>query len=284
MTQRVVILACSLAEDDAVWGPRDQDLVGRFARASSSTRAGLAGYNAQNETNMSSDIESEWRRHYPVRRGTVLTTEIVDLAATTPITLIFGRSDSVMFDVGRRLAGYLGLDIPRQHHREALASRVCERERPTGSEVDGLMRRILGTDTLVPGLDTHCLHNVVRALFSPRLAALPGAPAPPHQPAVSYYELPELGLHRAAGVELGQAFLDAVAFNPKRVHIAATHSEEMILRIVRRIGEGEVSKDICAVLYAFDSQLVHLRINDQGEFIDPWPHGFFDHRADELFW
>jgi predicted ATPase len=83
---------------------------------------------------------------------------------------------------------------------------------------------------------------------------------------------------------------------PKKC-IVETHSEHLILRILRRIREtteGELSKgarevkpDDVAVHYFEVSQdgtkVTRLRIRDDGEFLDRWPYGFFDERTEELF-
>jgi predicted ATPase len=81
-----------------------------------------------------------------------------------------------------------------------------------------------------------------------------------------------------------------------RTIIIETHSEHLILRILRRIretGEGQlydgiaITPDDVSVCYVCqeDGQSVPrtLRIDDQGEFIDKWPKGFFEERAGELF-
>jgi predicted ATPase len=81
-----------------------------------------------------------------------------------------------------------------------------------------------------------------------------------------------------------------------RTIIIETHSEHLILRILRRIREtsegnphdgiavapGDVS--VCYVSQE-DGQSVPrtIRIDDQGDFIDKWPRGFFEERAGELF-
>jgi predicted ATPase len=83
----------------------------------------------------------------------------------------------------------------------------------------------------------------------------------------------------------------------KPIFILETHSEHMMLRFLRRIretsnnelpeGAPPLKSDDVAVYYfsksaeGVDAQ--RLRIDDQGEFIDRWPKGFFEERAEELF-
>lgn len=76
-----------------------------------------------------------------------------------------------------------------------------------------------------------------------------------------------------------------------------THSEHLILRILRRIRETTrgklpeglpaVTPEDVAVLYVEPgpegAQVRELRIDPQGRFMDPWPGGFFEERLDELF-
>ncbi|MFO1004262.1 MAG: hypothetical protein U0936_28415, partial [Planctomycetaceae bacterium] len=79
--------------------------------------------------------------------------------------------------------------------------------------------------------------------------------------------------------------------------IIETHSEHLILRILRRIRQttnGDLPQhippvkpdDVC-VLWVDNlgdgTTFQRLRIDEQGEFIDRWPQGFFSERAEELF-
>ncbi|MCK4824880.1 DUF3696 domain-containing protein, partial [bacterium] len=58
-------------------------------------------------------------------------------------------------------------------------------------------------------------------------------------------------------------------------------------RLQKLIRKGELKKEHVAVIY-FDKTpnetlAKELRLNDKGEFIDPWPHGFFEESFDEMF-
>lgn len=77
-----------------------------------------------------------------------------------------------------------------------------------------------------------------------------------------------------------------------------THSEHLILRILRRIREttrGKLPEDVqgvrvddVAVLYVElgeegkGASVRQLRFNEQGRFINEWPNGFFEDRLEEL--
>jgi hypothetical protein len=109
-------------------------------------------------------------------------------------------------------------------------------------------------------------------------------------------EQPELHIHPRLQAELGDLFLEAAA-EDGRVFLLETHSEHLMLRLLRRIREtteGELPEassglrpDQVAVFYVDNNdgqvRVTPLRIEPTGEFLDRWPKGFFDERAAELF-
>ena len=107
-------------------------------------------------------------------------------------------------------------------------------------------------------------------------------------------EQPELHVHPRVQVAIG----DLLTQNNRRTtFLIETHSEHLILRILRRIREtcdGELSKGInpvqptdISIVYLKPSEqgvtARRLKIDNDGEFIDRWPNGFFAERAEELF-
>ncbi len=110
-------------------------------------------------------------------------------------------------------------------------------------------------------------------------------------------EQPEIHLHPALQAELGDVFLASALGEQHNAFILETHSEHLILRILRRIREtadGElpdgatsVRPDDVAVLYVQPgkdgAEIVHIPVTEEGEFARPWPEGFFPERARELF-
>lgn len=111
-------------------------------------------------------------------------------------------------------------------------------------------------------------------------------------------EQPELHLHPALQTELGDLFIEsALRSFRKNTLLIETHSEHLILRLLRRIRETTeptqnenarpLRPDQVSVIYVEQTeqgvQLSQLRIDESGEFIDRWPKGFFEERADELF-
>lgn len=123
----------------------------------------------------------------------------------------------------------------------------------------------------------------------PVLVALWGSKA-------SWIAQPELHLHPAAQCEMGDAIIRA--FNRGRFSVTETHSEHLLLRVLRRIRQTSNGVDIdselkcipeaVSVLY-FDPQddgstkIRQLRVTRQGDFKDRWPNGFFEERGRELF-
>jgi predicted ATPase len=109
-------------------------------------------------------------------------------------------------------------------------------------------------------------------------------------------EQPELHIHPAVQVGLGDLFIKGVKEHGTEF-LVETHSEHLILRLLRRIREkteNEVPPGAIgiepievAVIYvqSTDSgvQLVQLPIDKSGEFTVRWPKGFFPERAEELF-
>lgn len=115
-------------------------------------------------------------------------------------------------------------------------------------------------------------------------------------------EQPELHVHPAIQVGLGDLFIQAVQTSESIVGasktlLVETHSEHIMLRLLRRIREtteNEVppgviglSRDDLSVIYVESGdggvRFRPLRVDPEGEFIDRWPKGFFEERAEELF-
>lgn len=102
-------------------------------------------------------------------------------------------------------------------------------------------------------------------------------------------EQPETHLHPRLQARLADLFIDATQEGGRGNQlIVETHSEHLMLRLQRRIREGTLDARAVSVLYIDRTPDGHttvkrLRLNDQGDFLDEWPNGFFDERLDELF-
>jgi len=114
---------------------------------------------------------------------------------------------------------------------------------------------------------------------------------------LSLVEQPELHVHPAVQVGLGDLYIYAATREDgRRTMVVETHSEHLILRVLRRIretSEGErkqhapaFTPDMLSVLYVESEgegvRIRRLRVDDLGEFKDRWPKGFFAERMHEL--
>lgn len=106
-------------------------------------------------------------------------------------------------------------------------------------------------------------------------------------------EQPELHIHPRLQVELADVFV-RYAKQSNVIFLLETHSEHLILRLLRRVRESVeqeptvgLKPDDLAVHYVEPTvtatEFKKLRVNSDGDFIDEWPHGFFDERDEELF-
>jgi predicted ATPase len=114
---------------------------------------------------------------------------------------------------------------------------------------------------------------------------------------LSLIEQPEIHVHPAVQVGLGDLLIDSVRREgSRRTLVIETHSEHLILRLLRRIRETTekeipqsapaFTEDKLSVLYVESApdgvRVRRLRVNEHGEFKDRWPKGFFAERMEEL--
>lgn len=102
-------------------------------------------------------------------------------------------------------------------------------------------------------------------------------------------EQPEIHLHPAMQAEMADLLIESTDQTGRGNQIIAeTHSEHLVLRIQRRIREGVLDPELVSILYVDqddegNAAVVPLRIDREGDFVDPWPNGFFEERLDEVF-
>ena len=109
-------------------------------------------------------------------------------------------------------------------------------------------------------------------------------------------EQPELHIHPALQVALGDLFTEQINKPLSNCFIIETHSEHLMLRLLRRIRETSegvapdgrtLTPDKLAIYFIEPGGKCILcrsiRVDKEGEFIDNWPNGFFAERAEELF-
>ncbi|HEX4809007.1 MAG TPA: AAA family ATPase [Bryobacteraceae bacterium] len=114
-------------------------------------------------------------------------------------------------------------------------------------------------------------------------------------------EQPEIHLHPKLQASLADFFIASSGLDPNRDQarspfvrgtgnqwIIETHSEALVLRLQKRIREHAIScEDVC-VLYVLPggesgSRVLKLRLDEDGEFLDTWPEGFFEESFTEIF-
>jgi hypothetical protein len=113
---------------------------------------------------------------------------------------------------------------------------------------------------------------------------------------MNFIEQPELHLHPSAQCELGDVFI--TAFNNQSLAIIESHSEHLLLRLLRRIRETtkgylmpkefKFSNEDLRIYYFKPEPEGHttvkeIRVDKYGELLTPWPGGFFSERDRELF-
>lgn len=110
-------------------------------------------------------------------------------------------------------------------------------------------------------------------------------------------EQPEIHLHPALQAELGDVFIESALGERRNTFILETHSEHLILRIMRRIRETTkgtlpegltpIKPEDVSVLYVEPdgsrSIVREMELNADGEFVKAWPGGFFEEGLRELF-
>ena len=110
-------------------------------------------------------------------------------------------------------------------------------------------------------------------------------------------EQPEIHLHPALQAELGDVFIEAALGERKNTLIIETHSEHILLRIMRRIRETTAgrlpegflpirSEDVCVLFVQPEgsrSIINEIPLNEKGDLVKSWPGGFFEEDFKELF-
>ena len=99
-------------------------------------------------------------------------------------------------------------------------------------------------------------------------------------------EQPEVHVHPKLQADLGDLLAAAIK-EPRHNHfILETHSEHLILRLQRLVYEKHIEPEDISVIYVSrgsdGSEVQRLHLDEEGDFIDEWPNGFFPERLREL--
>lgn len=109
-------------------------------------------------------------------------------------------------------------------------------------------------------------------------------------------EQPELHLHPALQAELADVFIESALGDRKNTFLLESHSEHLLLRIMRRIretkagtlppGKQPVYPSDVSILYVEPvggrSIVREMPLNERGELIKDWPGGFFEEGLREM--
>lgn len=110
-------------------------------------------------------------------------------------------------------------------------------------------------------------------------------------------EQPETNLHPKLQAELGDVFIESALSENKNNFVIETHSENLLLRIMRRMrqtfnnelpeGFSPVTPEDVSVLYietiGNQSVVREMPLNECGELVEAWPGGFFEDSLEEVF-
>ncbi len=114
-------------------------------------------------------------------------------------------------------------------------------------------------------------------------------------------EQPELHLHPALQAELGDVFITSALGGQENRFILETHSEHLILRIMRRMretangtlpkdGDGrlpDIRPDDVSIVFVqpdgASARVLEIQLDEEGQLLTEWPGGFFEEGFVERF-
>jgi hypothetical protein len=99
-------------------------------------------------------------------------------------------------------------------------------------------------------------------------------------------EQPEVHIHPRLQAQVGDLLIHSVRERGNQV-LVETHSEHLVLRLLRRVREGVLAPADLAVLYVDmladgSAHVRRLDVDSAGDLIEGWPGGFFDERLEEV--
>ena len=112
-----------------------------------------------------------------------------------------------------------------------------------------------------------------------------------------FIEQPELHLHPGAQCEIADEFIISKNTNENEF-VIESHSEHMLLRFMKRMrqtADGTLKADdplaltpddICLLYVDNNGEFTYLNeleLDEEGNLLDPWPHGFFEEGYKERF-
>jgi hypothetical protein len=99
-------------------------------------------------------------------------------------------------------------------------------------------------------------------------------------------EQPEVHIHPRLQADLGDLLVEAIKEPRRNQFVIETHSEHLALRLQRRIREKLLSPSDVSIVYVSrgpnGAVVQPLKLDEEGDFIDDFPGGFFPERLREL--
>lgn len=143
--------------------------------------------------------------------------------------------------------------------------------------------------------NTTVSHRDVGIGISQVLPVLANAYASQHR--MIAIEQPEIHLHPALQADLGDVFIESALGENQNRFLIETHSEHLLLRIMRRMRETSEDRlpdgvpkvtpeDVCILFVqpnGTSSVVRNLKLDEEGRLLDPWPGGFFEEGYRERF-
>jgi hypothetical protein len=113
---------------------------------------------------------------------------------------------------------------------------------------------------------------------------------------VTAIEQPELHLHPAVQCSLGDLFVRGANKEDERFFLVETHSEHLLLRLMRRMRETQndslpspdltLTPETITILFVetYEGRSIYreMPLNERGELVKAWPGGFFEEDMNEL--
>lgn len=171
---------------------------------------------------------------------------------------------------------------------EAEAKRL--HEKILSSDIDRLKELIL----IDRRSNTPVSHRDIGVGISQVLPVLISAYA--HEKKIIAIEQPEIHLHPAIQSDLADVFIESALGEKRNTFIIETHSEHLLLRIMRRMRETaknqkkipyDVTPKDVMVLFVerVDGKAIvrEIPLNEHGELVKAWPGGFFEEGFREVF-
>ena len=99
-------------------------------------------------------------------------------------------------------------------------------------------------------------------------------------------EQPEVHVHPRLQADLGDLLAEAIKEPRQNQFIVETHSEHLILRLQSLVRKKKIKPSDISIIYvnrgSEGAESQRLRLDEDGDFIDDWPGGFFPERLLEL--